>query len=68
MDGVGGDSGWKLMASPVGEKVSETTIPEEIAWRIFTKGITHQEARAQVRVAGDETVGLHILKMISIVG
>ena len=54
---------WKLIASPAGEKISETTIPQEIAWRIFTKGIAQDEARAQIQVAGDETAGLHILKM-----
>jgi uncharacterized protein (TIGR03083 family) len=59
---------WRLLAAPVGEKISETTIPQEIAWRIFTKGISHQEAGAQVRVAGDAVVGLHILSMVSIVG
>jgi uncharacterized protein (TIGR03083 family) len=59
---------WKLIASPAGEKVSEVMIPQEIAWRIFTKGIAPEEARTQVRVSGDEAVGLHILKMISIVG
>jgi uncharacterized protein (TIGR03083 family) len=63
------DSGvWKLIASPDGEKISETTIPQEIAWRIFTKGIAAEEARSQVHIAGDQTVGGHILKMISIVG
>ena len=59
---------WKLIASPVGEKISETTIPQEIAWRIFTKGISFEEASVQVQITGDESVGLHILKMISIVG
>ncbi len=59
---------WKLIASPRGEKISETTIPEEIAWRIFTKGIAPEEARAQVQVMGDQAAGLQILKMISIVG
>ena len=59
---------WILIASPAGEKISETTIPQEIAWRIFTKGIATEEARTQVHVTGDETVGLHILTMISIVG
>jgi len=59
---------WKLSRSPAGGKISETTIPQEIAWRIFTKGITFEEARTQVRVAGDEAVGIDILKMISIVG
>lgn len=59
---------WRLLASPAGEKISETTIPQEIAWRIFTKGIAYEEARTHVRVEGDERAGLHILRMISIVG
>jgi hypothetical protein len=59
---------WKLIASTGGEKISETAIPQEIAWRIFTKGIAHREAKIQVQVAGDEAVGIHILNMISIVG
>lgn len=59
---------WKLIASPAGEKISETTVPQEIAWRIFTKGIAAEEARSQVQISGDKTVGAHILKMISIVG
>jgi uncharacterized protein (TIGR03083 family) len=59
---------WTLIASPAGEKISVTTIPQEIAWRIFTKGIAYEEARIQVQVTGDSDVGLHILKMISIVG
>jgi uncharacterized protein (TIGR03083 family) len=59
---------WRLIASPAGENISETTIPQEIAWRIFTKGIAADQARPQVRVSGDEATGLHILKMITIVG
>ena len=46
---------WKLIASPAGEKISETTIPQEIAWRIFTKGISFEEAGAQVQVTGDQS-------------
>jgi len=59
---------WNLIAAPAGETISETTIPQEIAWRIFTKGIAPEEARTQVQAMGDEAVGLHILNMISIVG
>jgi len=61
-------NGWKLIASPAREKISETIIPQEIAWRIFTKGIESEKAKSQVQVLGDEAIGLHILKMISIVG
>jgi len=59
---------WILIASPAGEKISEVTIPQDIAWRIFTKGIAMEEAKALVRATGDEAAGLHILKTISIVG
>jgi len=59
---------WILNASPVGKQISRTTIPQEIAWRIFTKGIGWDAARAQVQVEGYEEIGLHILKMVSIVG
>lgn len=59
---------WTLIASPAGEKISEVTIPQEIAWRIFTKGIASEEAGSQLEVTGDRQVALHILKMISIVG
>jgi uncharacterized protein (TIGR03083 family) len=59
---------WKLVASPIGEQISETTIPQEIAWRIFTKGISRDEAKAQIRVTGNAEIGLHVLQMVSIVG
>lgn len=59
---------WQLLQGPAACLVAEVTIPQEIAWRIFTKGIDRAAARAQVKVAGDETLGLHILSMIAIIG
>jgi uncharacterized protein (TIGR03083 family) len=59
---------WRLISSAIGEKISETNIPQEIAWRIFTKGITREDAESQVRVTGDAKIGLHVLGMVSIVG
>ena len=38
-----------------------------IAWRVFTKGISRDEARRQVRVSGDLELGLHLLATIAIV-
>ena len=59
---------WKLASSAAGEKISETTIPQEIAWRIFTKGIARDAAESQVQVEGQSDIGMHILRMVSIVG
>lgn len=59
---------WQLIRAPVGNPISETTIPQEIAWRIFTKGIAREVARAQIEVTGDAAVGLHILETLAIIG
>lgn len=65
---LSGADRWVLVQSPTGEVVAETTIPQEIAWRIFTKGIAPEAAREQVKVRGDVSLGSHVLGMISIVG
>lgn len=59
---------WELLSSPYGKELSVTEIPGEIAWRIFTKGIDPDTAKSQVAVSGDAELGLHILRMVSIVG
>ncbi len=61
------EESWQLAEEPIGEKISETTIPQEIAWRIFTKGIDRESTLSQVRVTGDTKLGQHVLAMISIV-
>ena len=59
---------WELVAEPMGREVSRTTIPQEIAWMVFTKGMKKDAAAARVSVTGDQGLGLHVLEMISIVG
>lgn len=58
---------WQLVKNPLGAKASETIIPQEIAWRIFTKGINRESTLSQVKVTGDAALGLHVLNMVSIV-
>lgn len=62
------DERWRLTASPTGEALSITVIPQEIAWRVFTKGISPTESRAQTHITGDAAIGAHVLGMIAIVG
>jgi hypothetical protein len=54
------DEKWQLTAGPVGERASETSIPQEIVWPRVHLG-------TQVRLSGDSALGLHLLKTISIV-
>jgi uncharacterized protein (TIGR03083 family) len=58
---------WQLLEEPFGRQASEITIPQEIAWRIFTKGIDRESALSQVKVTGDTALGLHVLGVVSIV-
>jgi uncharacterized protein (TIGR03083 family) len=59
--------GWLLAEEERSEAVSETVIPQEIAWRIFTKGIDRAAAQSQVKITGDTALGLPVLAMVSIV-
>src|SRR5712664_2639632 len=61
------EQAWQITEGPLGDKLSESTIPQEIAWRIFTKGIDRESALSQVKVTGHVALGLHILEMITII-
>jgi uncharacterized protein (TIGR03083 family) len=59
---------WMLAGEPAGTIAATVTIPQDIAWRIFTKGIAREKAREQVGVNGDAALGYHVLDMLAIVG
>jgi uncharacterized protein (TIGR03083 family) len=63
-----GDEAWRLINHPTGNLKAQVTIPQELAWRIFTKGIDRAAATAQTQVTGDRTLGLHILTATAVVG
>jgi len=63
-----GDGLWRLVRGPLEKPASRVVIPQEIAWRIFTKGIDQALAAAQVQIDGDRELGLPILGMTAIVG
>jgi hypothetical protein len=61
--------GWILVAAADPARVvSTTTIPPEIAWRIFTKGISTADARQRVALEGDRRIASAALNTIAIVG
>ena len=59
---------WEQVESAEGRQLCETTIPEEIAWRIFTKGIDRKSAERQVAITGDRDLAAHVLSGVAIVG
>jgi uncharacterized protein (TIGR03083 family) len=61
-------SGWRLLKQADGEFASRVTIPQELAWRVFTKGIDRQAARAHIKIEGDRELGERALHLTAIVG
>jgi hypothetical protein len=59
-------SGWELASEPAGRLASEVEFSQDIAWRIFTKGIAKEAARPQITVTGNRDLGLHILNVIAV--
>lgn len=60
------DKGWKLLESANLTPVCEVRIKDEWAWRIFTKGISKEEAIAKSEIIGKQVLGLKIFDMIAV--
>jgi uncharacterized protein (TIGR03083 family) len=66
------DGAWTLdddVTRARGADVAATTsVPADIAWRVFTKGISIDDARARIDIVGDERLGTVVLRALAIVG
>jgi len=63
-----GLAGWSLAQSQSGDFAARVTIPQELAWRVFTKGINRESARGQVEIRGNRDLGERVLCLTTIVG
>lgn len=61
-------AGWQLAKQSSGEFTARATIPLELAWRAFTKGISPESAREQIVVQGNRDLGERVLRLTAIVG
>jgi len=59
---------WELVKEAGAEPAARVTIPQEIAWRVFTKGIDRDSARAQIKFEGDPHLANRVLDLTAIVG
>lgn len=60
--------GWQLYLDSASPSLATVSLDEDMAWRLFTKGIKPEAARAQAVITGDERLALPALGMISIIG
>jgi hypothetical protein len=63
-----GSTRWNFVSQSAGESASRVTIPQDLAWRVFTKGIARDSARARIEIAGNRDLGEKVLRLTAIVG
>lgn len=61
------NSKWELVKESDAKPAAQVTIPQIIAWRVFTKGIDRDLARAQIQIEGDPNLGNLVLELTAIV-
>jgi len=59
---------WNFTSDPSPVIAAHIIIPQSIAWRLFTKGIDRDSARAMVAISGDKALAEHVLQLVAIVG
>jgi uncharacterized protein (TIGR03083 family) len=63
-----GSARWHFVSRSTREFASRVRIPQELAWRVFTKGIDRDSARAQIEIEGNRDLGERVLRLTAIVG
>jgi hypothetical protein len=59
--------GWQLYSGRPERPDAEIQLHEDAAWRLFTKGISADQARASARLSGNISLAERALKTISII-
>ena len=58
---------WQLYQGRVQDPQAEVALPQDIAWRLFTRGLTQEEARDQAQLAGDLRLAETVLRTVAII-
>ena len=59
---------WNLATVAEGEFACRVRMPQELAWRVFTKGYDRDSALARVEIEGNRSLGKHVLQLTAIIG
>jgi hypothetical protein len=63
-----GAPAWGFVKRPEEDVACRVTIPQALAWRLFTKGIDRDAARSEIQIDGHRELGEPILGLTAIVG
>jgi len=59
---------WELSRRSSGDLQAEVTIPQQVAWRVFTKGLSDEAARQYLQVSGERTLTDPMFHATAIIG
>jgi uncharacterized protein (TIGR03083 family) len=59
---------WTLALESGAEPAADVGVPQEIAWRVFTKGMDRENARVHAVIRGDASLASPIFATIAIIG
>jgi uncharacterized protein (TIGR03083 family) len=74
IEGLAGDDwtlrrdpgGWRLFVGSAPLPQATVTLSDDTAWRLFSKGLNPDAARARVRIAGDQALGGVALRALAV--
>jgi len=61
------EGSWHLYLNVNQKPHAEVIIEQDIAWQLFTKGISREDALTQITINGDGQLGLKVIDMVSII-
>jgi uncharacterized protein (TIGR03083 family) len=60
------ETGWQLYKGNDPNASATVQLDQDLAWRLFTKGVGREEARSRVKIAGDVALGERVLDTVAI--
>jgi uncharacterized protein (TIGR03083 family) len=62
------NDGWELLLDVKDRVAAAVEIPQDVAWKLFTKGLDKASAETKMKFEGDAELGRVVLEMVCIVG
>jgi hypothetical protein len=62
------EEGWTLVLNATAGPAAEVVIPQDVAWRLFTKGLDREKARSLALIGGRADLAAPIFATTSIIG
>lgn len=59
---------WELVLESGAEAAAEVEVPQDTAWRMFTKGVDWERARASAAIRGDADLASWVFRSVAVIG